>query len=305
VRRADGTPFPGAVQSLALTLGGDSATREARWADSAQTRRVALRPGTVPIVPNSYAVYEIATRRLRAARADSADVPLLNLNAPQVAMMPFAMHSPDSARMQYFGDPVFMRVDASGRILGVDGTRTTNKVTVERVPSVDIAALATAFATREQQSRPLGQTSPRDTVRATVGSAQLLVDYSRPSVRGRTVFGGVLVPYGQVWRTGANTATHFRTSADLVMGGVTVPAGTYTLWTLPSAAGTKLIVNKQTGQWGTAYDAAQDLARIDMQTSSVASPVEQFTIAIEPQGAGGVLRMTWATTQLSVPFTVK
>jgi hypothetical protein len=119
------------------------------------------------------------------------------------------------------------------------------------------------------------------------------------------VFGGVLVPYDQVWRTGANTATHFRTSADLVMGGVTVPAGTYTLYTLPSAAGTKLIVNRQTGQWGTEYSAAQDLARIDMQTTSVASPVEQFTIAVEPQGAGGVLRMTWATTQLSVPFTVK
>jgi hypothetical protein len=306
VRRADGTPFPGAAQSVSLTFGRDSGTREVRWADSGQTRRVALRAGTLPLVPNSYAVYELATRRLRAARTDSADVPMLGITAAQATMMPFAMYSPDSARMQYFGDPVYMRVDREGRLWGVDGSRTTNKVMVERVASANIAALASAFAAREQQSRPMGQASPRDTARATIGSAQLLVDYGRPSLRGRSAFGGLLVPYGEVWRTGANAATQLRTSANLTIGGANVPAGTYTLWTLPSATGTKLIINKQTGQWGTDYSAAQDLARVDAQTTALATPVEQFTIAIEPQGSStGTLRLTWGTTQLSVPITVK
>ena len=115
-----------------------------------------------------------------------------------------------------------------------------------------------------------------------------------------------LVPYGHVWRTGANAATQLNTSADLVIGGTTVPAGTYTLWTMPTAEGYQLVINKQTGQWGTEYDEKQDLARIPLKVDRVASPVEQFTIALEPSGAsGGTLAMTWDTQRLSVPFTLK
>ena len=147
--------------------------------------------------------------------------------------------------------------------------------------------------------------SPRDTTEQTVGGARLLVDYGRPSKRGREIFGG-LVPWNQVWRTGANEATHFVTNKDLAIGGTKVPAGTYTLYTLPAPDGWKLIINKQTGQWGTEYDQAQDLARIDMRVEKRPEPLEQFTIAIEPQGQqGGVLRLAWDTTQASVPFTVK
>jgi hypothetical protein len=104
-----------------------------------------------------------------------------------------------------------------------------------------------------------------------VGAAQVLVDYSRPSARGRTVWGGALVPYGQVWRTGANAATQLVTSADLTIGGAAVPAGTYTLFTLPTADGGQLIVNKKTGEWGTEYDAAQDLVRIPLRASALAT----------------------------------
>src|SRR5580704_1818688 len=103
--------------------------------------------------------------------------------------------------------------------------------------------------------------SPRDTARATIGKAHVLVDYGRPSKRGRVIFGS-LVPYGQVWRTGANAATTFVIDKDLTIGAQTVPAGTYTLYTLPSASNWLLIINKQTGQWGTEYDQSQDLVRI-------------------------------------------
>ena len=204
--------------------------------------------------------------------------------------------------MDYFGDPMTMNLDREGRILSVDGSQTTSKVVVTRVKDLDVKALAATLAARPQ----MGQTSPRDTARATVGSAQLWVDYGRPSIRKRTVWGGMLVPYGKIWRTGANAATQLSTSADLVIGGQAVPAGKYTLWTMPTAEGYQLVINKQTGQWGTEYDEKQDLVRVPLKVEKVASPVEQFTIALEPSGAtGGTLAMTWDTQKLTVPFTLK
>ena len=158
-------------------------------------------------------------------------------------------------------------------------------------------------------ARPAGtaqqrQASPRDTAEATVGGARVMVDYGRPYKRGRQIFGG-LVPLNQVWRTGANAATTLVTNRALRLGTTTVPAGTYTLYTIPTASGWTLIVNRQTGQWGTEYDEKQDLARIPMRAARVSAPVEQFTIAVEPRGqAGGVLSMAWDTTRAELPFTV-
>jgi hypothetical protein len=130
----------------------------------------------------------------------------------------------------------------------------------------------------------------------------LTVRYSRPSVRGRVIFGNV-VPWNQVWRTGANEATVLETSADLRLAGITAPAGKYSLWTIPSPTGWKLILNKNTGQWGTAYDAKYDLARLDMSIEALPQPVERFTIAIEPNGKGGVLKLEWEKTRASIGFT--
>lgn len=157
-----------------------------------------------------------------------------------------------------------------------------------------------AFA---QNQRPA---SPRDKAEGSIDGATISVDYGRPSKRGRVIF-GELVPYGKVWRTGANEATTLVTDRDLVIGGTEVPAGTYTLYTLPVQEGPwKLIINKQTGQWGTQYDEAQDLGRVDLKVVSLPESVEQFTISIEPREAGGgILRLVWDTTEATVPFTVK
>jgi hypothetical protein len=144
--------------------------------------------------------------------------------------------------------------------------------------------------------------SPRDTSETTVGTDRVYVDYGRPSMRGRPIM-GALVPYGQVWRTGANAATTLVTPRDLRIGGTTVPAGTYTLYTLPGESAWQLIVNKQTGQWGTEYDQAQDLARIPMQVARTPAPVEQFTIALEPGSDNVVnLALMWENTRASVPM---
>ena len=146
--------------------------------------------------------------------------------------------------------------------------------------------------------------SPRDTAEARIAGSRILVDYGRPSMRGRTIF-GELVPFGRVWRTGANAATTLVTEADLEIGGQRVPRGTYTLYTLPSADQWQLIINRQTGQWGTEYDESRDLVRIPMQRTTLPQDVEQFTINVEPLGGDrGRLVMAWERTQAQVPFRV-
>jgi hypothetical protein len=177
----------------------------------------------------------------------------------------------------------------------------------ESVPAADSTAPAAPAAQPQAQAQPGAQPqqsipSPRDTAEMTVAGERFLVDYGRPSMRGRTIMGG-LVPYGQVWRTGANAATTFVTPRDIRIGETAVPAGTYTLYTLPGEREWQLIVNRQTEQWGTEYDPAQDLARIPMQVERTPAPVEQFEIRLEP-GSPARLVMEWESTRASVPVQI-
>ena len=150
------------------------------------------------------------------------------------------------------------------------------------------------------QQRPI--LSPRDSVFLSLDTNVISVNYSRPSMRGRKIM-GELVPWNKVWRTGANLATHLHTSFDMVLGGVPVPRGTYTLWTLPAPAGWKIILNKQTGQWGTNYDARQDLARFDARVETVAAPVDTFIIALQATGkTSGIMKLMWENTVVSTVF---
>jgi hypothetical protein len=144
--------------------------------------------------------------------------------------------------------------------------------------------------------------SPRDSVFLTLDTNTISVNYGRPSMRGRKIM-GALVPWDQVWRTGANEATHLRTNFDATIGGVPLPRGSYTLWTIPSQSGWKLIINRQTGQWGTRYDESQDLARFNAKVEQLTSPVDTFTIALEAKGpTSGVLKLMWENTLVWAPF---
>ena len=145
-----------------------------------------------------------------------------------------------------------------------------------------------AAAQKDKSQRP----SPPGQAQNMVDGKMVIIDYSRPSMKGRKVFGGI-VPYGKVWRTGANEATTLKTDADLMINGAKVPAGTYTLFTWPSENGAKLIINKQTGQWGTTYDQAQGLVRVDLKQEKTSAPVEQFTIRFE----GSKLLIEWENTR--------
>ena len=138
----------------------------------------------------------------------------------------------------------------------------------------------------------------------------ITIDYCQPSIDGREIFGATggatkpLVPYGEVWRTGANAATTLKTTTALQIGSLNVPAGTYTLYSLPTADSWMLIVNKQTGQWGTVYNKAQDLGRVQMKTADNAVPVETFKIDFEKTMSDTTeLHLKWANVDASIQIT--
>lgn len=167
--------------------------------------------------------------------------------------------------------------------------------------------LGATSAVMAQQKR----ISPHETIGAVVDGNRVTIVYGRPYTKDpksgepRKIWGG-LVPYGKVWRTGADEATLLITQQPIKIGDTEVPAGAYTLYTLPSEDGAKLIVNKQIGQWGTNYDEKQDLARIDMKKESTDKPVDQFTMSVgKNPGGGGIIKMMWEETQYSVPFTTE
>jgi len=132
------------------------------------------------------------------------------------------------------------------------------------------------------------------------GGKSITVDYSSPRMKGRKIFGG-LVPYGEVWRAGANEATTFVTTSALMVGGTHVPAGNYTVFAIPAQDKWTLIISKKTKEWGIPYPGAdQDFARVDMKVSATSSPVENFTIAFDKAGDGCALRLEWESTRATV-----
>jgi hypothetical protein len=147
--------------------------------------------------------------------------------------------------------------------------------------------------------------SPAATATVTLNGKAVTIKYNAPSVRGRKIM-GALVPYGEIWRTGANPATTLITATDLKIGTLTVPAGTYTIYTVPSASTWQLVINKQTGQWGTEYDKSRDLGRTPMTGKTLASPQEVMSISFEnTKGNATELHIKWENTDQFVPVTAK
>lgn len=200
------------------------------------------------------------------------------------------------------GGRAHAQVDSLGRMLSFSGAGTTNLQEAKRVDEVpDLDALFERLAAEEKARGPEPALSPRGAMQADVGDATISVDYGRPFARGRTLLGGI-IPLDRVWRTGANAATHITTTAPIRLAGVPLEAGTYTLWTLPSEDGVQLIINAQTGQWGTAYGRDRDIARVPMETETLDDEVEQFTIRVDP--AGPDLVMEWGSFRWRAPIEV-
>lgn len=174
-----------------------------------------------------------------------------------------------------------------------------------RMWTAAVCGLVVFAAGAMAQAQKKGPLSPKAEADVTIAGKKISVVYSAPSLRGRQFLPG-LHQYGQVWRAGANSATTLKTDADLDFGGVTVPKGEYTLYALLDMEAWKLIINKQTGQWGTVYNKDQDLGRVPMKMSKPASTVETFKITLSDKGGNkGELRMEWENSVATAAFTVK
>ncbi len=295
--QADGTPIAGAAREYRFSLGADSAVREVVFADSTQRRAFAAKRATVNFPTFVYGPTELLAMLRKGGASDS--IPALGL----AGGMGFSGLQPlggDSLRLRGAGYAMVLRFDPNNRLQFVDGRGTTNKVIAERgAGGLDLAAMAKGM-------KPTGVLSLREDARAGFGAgAIVVVDYGRPMVRERSVWGGVLVPFDSVWRAGANDATHLFTTRPLTFGTVSLTPGMYTLWVQHTRQGTFLIVNRQTGQWGTQYDATQDVGRVELQSAAAPGFVEELTYTVRALGPNrGVLELAWGDRVMSAPFSV-
>lgn len=295
--QADGTPIAGAPREYRFTLGGDSAVREVVFADSTQRRAFAAKRATINFPTFVYGPTELLAMLRKGGASDS--IPALGL-AGGVGFSGLQPLGGDSLRLRGSGYAMVLRYDANHRLQSVDGRGTTNKVIAERgAGGLDLAAIAKGM-------KPTGVLSLREDARAGFGAgAIVVVDYGRPHVRERSVWGGVLVPFDSVWRAGANDATHLFTTRPLTFGTVSLTPGMYTLWVQHTRQGTFLILNRQTGQWGTQYDASQDVGRVEMQSAAAPGFVEELTFTVRALGPNrGVLELAWGDRVMSAPFGV-
>lgn len=296
-RTGDGAPIANAATTTRFRFTGDSAIRENVFPDSVQRRAFPVGQAMVNFPTFVYGPTELLAA-MRKAGTPVDSLPAIGL-AGNMAMTGLQSTAGDTLRLRGGAYAMLLRYDAKNQLQSVDGSYTTNKaVAVRGTRAFDIAALAKSM-------KPTGVLSARDVARGSFGSGgMVLIDYGRPHVRERTVWGGTLVPVDSVWRAGANDATHLFTTRTLALGPMTLAPGMYSLWVQHTRNGTFLIVNKQTGQWGTQYDAAQDIGRVALQVAPAPSHVEEFTITVKPMsGTRGVIEMSWGPSVLSVPFT--
>src|SRR5688500_1790956 len=312
-RRVVSDPTTPPLFSMVTIFADSTATIEVQRNGRPDSANSATRPfkgRTVPAIPGAPAalgLYEQILAYNPPSGRDSTVLALLGVGPMGNASMSLFRRARDTVAFVSSFNPGWVEVaaiDAAGRITLSDATATTVKTVTRRAAGIDFDARAKAWAAAEAASGRAGRMSPPDTVHAVIGSANIHIAYSRPFKRGRDVWGTV-IEWNKPWRTGANAATGFTTTADLVFGTMVVPAGRYTLYSLPTPTGAKLIINTQTGQWGTIYDESKDLARLDMTQTMLPKPVEEFTIAIVPQGTGGTLKLSWDNREYSIPFRLK
>jgi hypothetical protein len=255
--------------------------------------------GAIPIAPGFQAPYMLAVADARRSGLAETRVTMLVGGNPRE----FVVRRTGENRFEMpnqFGGLLQVTVGDDGVVHAVDAGGGS---TVERTAWLDIEAAARDFAARDERGTGLGPLSPRDTIRADVGGATIVVDYSRPAARGRQVMGN-LVPYDEVWRTGANDATQIIVDREIIIGQLPLMPGRYSLFTIPGRDGWELIVNTQTGMSGLARDPNRDVGSTRMQVRTLGQHVEVFTIAIEPTVGGAVLAIRWGTTEARVTLSV-
>lgn len=288
--------------------------------DSIGVRRIAFATGGVLTMPHLPQMYSLTDLYFGAALAHAAKYPpgvdgVIHLHQYYIdrEFDKFPLHNGTVRPLpggkaelahDWLAGVADATFDAGHHMLTYSGARSTYKVEVTRLTGAlpDVDAIGEKFAELETSRGGVSQLSVRDTARATIGKATMFVDYGRPLARGRVLLGNIIT-YGNIWRTGANAATQFSTSEPITLAGLHLAAGMYTLWTAPRPDGVDLIVNKQSGQWGTEYDRSFDLGHAPMTTAATAEGVEKFTISIVPVDPHhGTLVMEWGPFRWTAPI---
>lgn len=296
-----GAATPAAVQEVSPV--GDSLLVSFRRDTVVREMKVAAEAGLIPFIDMVHWPYDVATRRMVRQNLDILAQPMLT--GGRIGIFEMKRLAPDSISIKHpYRGTMYARVDEEGAIQSYDATATTRKLRVERSQAMDIEALATRYAAMDEAGQSFGPLSGQAETEGSVHGANIIITHGQPAKRGRELFGGI-VPWNERWRTGANRATHFKTDQPLRFGDLQVPAGEYTLFTIPAPDGGTLIINKQTGQNGRSYDASQDLGRVPMQLVKNEESVELFTIDAVERGDQGVLQLKWGETAFEVPFVVE
>lgn len=296
---------------VVVEITGDSLTADVDSAGHREKTRRAVAKGAFPQfmtgfgdsygLYSSLGVYEALIQHL-VTGTDTVSIPSINMATGRTVPRQFLRRSPTLVDADYFKIAwTHLTLDASGQIVSADGSETTEKVQSHRTDFFDVPQAAKQFASLDKAGKGLGLASPNVILKGDVGGEAVVVTYGSPRRRNRTILGTV-VPYGKVWRTGANAATNIISDKALVIGTTTLAAGSYSLWTLPKQDGSvDLIVNEQHGQYGTDYDASHDIVHIPMKVGALEKPQENFAIAI----VGGQLSISWDTFVWTVPIALK
>ncbi|HEY2851871.1 MAG TPA: DUF2911 domain-containing protein [Gemmatimonadaceae bacterium] len=261
----------------------------------------------LPMFTSTMGPIDLILTRARANGRDSSFTPTVGAFGPyRRGGMSIVFFGGDSVRFGNPRAPLVARIDAAGHVLGMSARATTTRMETRRVADFDVFTAAAHFPNVEDSVDITGvpAISPRDTVRATIGAASIMIDYGRPAVRGRNVFShGILGD--TIWRTGANAATQFVTTRDLIVGGDTLRAGAYSLWTRvsPDDSSYRLLFNSQTGQWGTEHHPERDVLSVPLSRSALRNAAERLTIRLANAGRTSQLWLEWANTALTVSMT--
>jgi len=289
------------VRRLTIWLSPDgTAARYAVGGESGEMRETVATNGAIPLSGGFYVAWELALMRAARSGGDEFTVEMLNGSTA----LPIAMRRAGAGAWRFsnqFDQAVEATTDPQGRLRRF--AITGGGATAERVAWIDVDAVSRAFAARDAAGRGMGALSPLDSVRAAIASANIIVEYSRPSLRGRDL--DVLVPVGQVWRLGANNATSFTTDQPVRFGATLLPAGAYSLFIDRGRDAWTLIINRQTGMSGLDRDPGRDIVRVPMAVITRDPPVETLTLRVEPGRNGeGVLRIQWGRMEATASFTV-
>lgn len=255
---------------------------------------------------SSLGVYEVLLAQL-GTKFDSVSFPSIDMQSGRTVKRDFVQRSPTRVDADYFRIAfTHLTLGDSGQIVSADASETTEKTQTHRTAYMDPQKVAKQFVSDDKGGKGIGVASPSVTEKATLGGKLVVMLYSSPRRRNRTILGTV-VPYGQVWRTGANQSTTLVTDDGFDIGGTSFGGGSYSVWTEPKKDGSvDLIINGQSGQWGTNYDSTRDVGRVPMKVSTASTPQENFSITITPTtGNSGEIKIAWDTFIWTVPITMK